>query len=71
MTKRTYVVAYEGDAHSSTVLDYAVQHALEASGTLNIVHVLEWSPFQFLTPEEIEERAGKRKEGWSARKRSS
>lgn len=62
MAKKTYVVAYEGDEDGTRVLDAAIEHARQADGRLNIVHILEWSPYQFLTPEEIEERSGRRKQ---------
>lgn len=54
MTKETFIVAYDG-SHDA-VVDYAIKRALKADAALHIVHVLEWSPFAFLTPEEIEQR---------------
>lgn len=58
MSKETFVVAYDG-SHSA-VVDYAIKRARAASANLHIVHVLEWSPFAFLTPEEIEQRHAER-----------
>lgn len=50
----TYLVAYDGD--DTRVADYAARCAKRANAKLLIVHVLEWSPYTFLTPEEIEAR---------------
>ena len=44
------------------VADYAAARALKAGARLHLVHVLEWSPFTFMTPEEIEDRHRKRGE---------
>jgi nucleotide-binding universal stress UspA family protein len=54
MSNDIYVVAYEGDDRS--VIDYAAKRAKSDGAALHIVHILEWSPYRFLTPEEIEER---------------
>lgn len=58
MAKEIYVVAYDG-SHAA-VVDYAIKRALKAGAALHVVHVLEWSPFAFLTPEEIEQRHAQR-----------
>ncbi len=60
MTKEVFVVAYDGNG--TTVVDYATKRASKADAALHIVHVLEWSPFSFLTPEEIEQRHARRSE---------
>jgi nucleotide-binding universal stress UspA family protein len=60
MTEETYVVAYEGDERHH-VLDYAISQAGKAGAKLHILHVLEWSPYSFLTPEELEERHARRR----------
>ena len=57
-----YVVAYDGSAASERALDFAVDCAGRASAELLIAHVLEWSPYSFLTPEELEERHMRRAE---------
>ena len=49
MSKEIFVVAYEG-ADDSTLLNYAIERARKEDATLHIVHVLEWSPYTFLTP---------------------
>ena len=60
MAEELYVVAYEGDDPS--VLDFAIQRASRNGAALHLVHILEWSPYSFLTPEELEERHKRRKE---------
>ena len=62
MAQATYVIAYEGDEDGTRVLDFAIRQAKAADAKLLIIHVLEWSPYQFLTPEEVEERHGRRKQ---------
>jgi nucleotide-binding universal stress UspA family protein len=61
MAKETFVVAYEGD-DDATLLDYAIDRAKRAEAKLLLVHILEWSPYKFLTPEELAERHKRRKE---------
>jgi nucleotide-binding universal stress UspA family protein len=58
----TIVVACDGSDASSRALDVAHARALQQNAALLVVHVLEWSPYSFLTPEEIAERHGRRKE---------
>ena len=62
MTSETFVVAYEGSAEDSSLLSYALERARKEAASLHLVHVLEWSPYSFLTPEELEERHGRRKD---------
>jgi nucleotide-binding universal stress UspA family protein len=61
MSEETYVVAYE-DSEGQHVLDYAVEQAKKSGASLCILHVLEWSPYTFLTPQELEERHKRRSE---------
>lgn len=60
MTEQTYIVGYEGEDRG--VVDFATAHAKQTGAALHIVHVLEWSPYSFLTPEELEERHKRRTE---------
>jgi nucleotide-binding universal stress UspA family protein len=60
MTQEIYVVAYEGDERHH-VLDYATAQAKKSGARLHILHVLEWSPYSFLTPQELEERHARRR----------
>lgn len=43
-------------------LDYAAERADIKDGKLLVAHVIEWSPFQFSTPQENEERHKRREE---------
>ncbi|MBY6003995.1 universal stress protein [Salipiger bermudensis] len=61
MSSETFVVAYEGDPADPAVLDYAIIRAKAEGAKLLLVHVLEWSAYSFLTPQEVEERHGRRK----------
>lgn len=61
MTDRI-VVAYDGSAAASRALAFASAQAKEKGVTVLIAHVLEWSPYSFLTPTEIEERHARRRE---------
>lgn len=60
MPDEIYVVAYEGDERHH-VLDYAIDQAKKSGARLHVMHVLEWSPYSFLTPEELEERHARRR----------
>ena len=62
MSSETFVVAYEGDPDDPNVLDYAIHRAKAEGARLLLIHVLEWSPYSFLTPQELEERHGRRKQ---------
>lgn len=58
----TIVVASDGSDAGRRAFDYAHDRAKAKNAKLLVVHVLEWSPYSFLTPEELEERHGRRKE---------
>lgn len=60
MAQETYIVGYEGKSRG--VIDFAAERARRNGAKLHVVHVLEWSPYAFLTPQELEERHGKRQE---------
>lgn len=57
-----YVVACDGSPASGRALKLAVEQAKINKASLLLVHVLEWSPYSFLTPEELEERHKRRGE---------
>lgn len=57
-----FVVGYDGSEVAQRALDFALARAKTHGGSILIVHVLEWSPYSFLTPEEIEERHARRTE---------
>jgi nucleotide-binding universal stress UspA family protein len=54
------LVGYDGSEASERALAYAVEHAKIEGATIVLAHVLEWSPYAFLTPQEIEERHARR-----------
>jgi nucleotide-binding universal stress UspA family protein len=54
MPQDVFVVAYDGtDQHA---VNFAVERARKSDARLVIVHILEWSPYSFLTPEELAQR---------------
>ncbi len=62
------VVGYDGSAASQRALNFAVEKAKSQGGSVLVVHVLEWSPYSFLTPTELEERHKRRNEELSRAK---
>lgn len=61
MTNR-YVVAYDGSDAARRALDHAVGQARQSGAAIVLAHVLEWSPYSFLTAEELAERHKRRNE---------
>lgn len=61
MTDR-FVVGFDGSEAAQRALDFAMERAAAQGATVVIAHVLEWSPYAFLTPTEIEERHKRRTE---------
>ncbi len=57
-----YVVACDGSPASERALAFAIEHAKGDGGSVLIAHVLEWSPYSFLTPDELDERHKRRGE---------
>lgn len=56
------VVGFDGSASAQRALEFAAAQAKARGAGLVVAHVLEWSPYSFLTPTELEERHGRRKE---------
>lgn len=56
------VVGYDGSDSSKATLDFAVGLAKSQGASIVVAHVLEWSPYSFLTPNELEERHKRRGE---------
>ncbi len=50
------VVGYDDSPSSQRAIEFAKEEAKSSGASLVIAHVLEWSPYSFLTPGEIEER---------------
>ena len=57
-----YVVACDGSEAAERALKFAMDEAKEHNAEIVLAFVLEWSPYAFLTPEELEERHKRRKE---------
>ena len=58
----TYLIAYDGTDGSRRAARFAAQRASLAGADLHVLHVLEWSPYSFLTAEELDERHRRRQE---------
>ena len=58
----TYVVGFDGSDSSERAVAFAAALAKPADAELHLVHVLEWSPYSFHTPEELAERHKRREE---------
>ncbi|SIS84614.1 Nucleotide-binding universal stress protein, UspA family [Roseivivax lentus] len=56
------LVGYDGSEPSDRALDHAVALAKSHDTSIILVHVLEWSPYSFLTQEELAERHARRKD---------
>jgi nucleotide-binding universal stress UspA family protein len=56
------IVGYDGSESGQSALGFAVDLAKARGADLVLAHVLEWSPYSFLTPEEIEQRHKRRKD---------
>lgn len=61
MSKK-FVVGYDGSEDSRRAVDFAVSQAKASGAGLIVAHVLEWSPYSFLTPDELAERHKRREE---------
>ncbi|MDU8943730.1 universal stress protein [Ovoidimarina sediminis] len=59
---RKIVIGFDDSESARSALDFATNLAKSDGSELVIAHVLEWSPYSFLTPEELEERHKRRKE---------
>lgn len=57
-----FVVGYDDSAAARRAVDFAVDRIRVQGGTIVLTHVLEWSPYSFLTPTELEERHKRRRE---------
>lgn len=59
---RKIVVGFDGSEAAHRALDFAISRAKALGDSIIIAHVLEWSPYSFLTPSELEERHKRRQE---------
>lgn len=55
-----FVVGYDDSPAGQRALDFATERARQTGATLLVAHVLEWSAYSFLTPQELEERHQRR-----------
>ena len=58
----TMLVGFDGTESSQRAVEFAAARAGSSGATLHLVLVLEWSPYTFLTAEELEERHKRRTE---------
>jgi nucleotide-binding universal stress UspA family protein len=56
------VVAYDGSEAGQRAVAHAVAHAEGGAAQLILAHVLEWSPYSFLSAEELAERHKRREQ---------
>ena len=57
-----FIVGCDGSPASERAVAFAVAQAKSNGASVTLAHVLEWSPYTFLTPEELEERHKRRNE---------
>ncbi|MFW8636515.1 universal stress protein [Cribrihabitans pelagius] len=62
MSHNKIVLGYDDSRAAKTALAFAADLAKAQNAELVIAHVLEWSPYSFLTPEEIEDRHKRRED---------
>ncbi|MDH4053723.1 MAG: universal stress protein [Rubrivivax sp.] len=60
--KQTWIVGYDGSDASHRAVAHAAEEAKAHGARLLLAHVLEWSPYSFLTPEELDERHKRREQ---------
>lgn len=61
MPKPVLVVGFDGSEPGRRALDFCAEHAALLKARVHVVLVIEWSPYSFLTPEELDERSKQRK----------
>jgi nucleotide-binding universal stress UspA family protein len=59
---KIYVIGIDGSKGCIRAAEYAAEHAVKANASIKLLHVLQWSPYSFLTPEELGERHKRRSE---------
>lgn len=59
------VVGYDDSEASKRAMDFAIERARIMDVPIVVAHVLEWSPYSFLTPNELAERRKRRREEMS------
>lgn len=57
---RKILVGFDGSDAAMRALDFTIAQVRSQGDSILIAHVLEWSPYSFLTPSEVEERHRRR-----------
>ena len=57
-----YLIAFDGSGASNRALTYGAERAQAQGASILLAHVLEWSPYSFLSAEEVAERHKRRTE---------
>ena len=57
-----YLIGVDDRGSSQPAVQFAIAQAKASGADVLLVHVLEWSPYAFLTPTELEERHKRREE---------
>lgn len=57
-----FVVGYDDSPSSQRAVEFARDLAKQSGASIVIAHVLDWSPYSFLTPDELADRHKRRKE---------
>ncbi len=57
-----FVVGYDGSEGADRAVAFAVVRAKAGGAEVRIVHVLEWSAYSILTPDELEARHSRRQQ---------
>lgn len=57
-----FVVGYDDSPSSQRAVEFAKDLAKQSGASIVIAHVLDWSPYSFLTPDELDDRHKRRKE---------
>jgi nucleotide-binding universal stress UspA family protein len=58
----TFVIGFDGTETSQRAVAFGAARAEKTGAKLHLVHILEWSPYSFHTPEELAERHKRREE---------
>lgn len=58
----TYIIGFDGSGSSHRAVEFAAERAKHSGAKLHLVHILEWSPYSFHTPDELAERHKRREQ---------
>jgi len=59
---KTLIVGFDDTEQSRRAISHAAEDAKQSGAAVHVVHILEWSPYSFHTPEELAERHKRREE---------